>query len=120
MVFIVEDDDAVRDSLGMVMQIADIPYQTFDNIEHFLNNYGQVTPVCFVLDINLPKTNNEDLQTALLHKIQLPVILLVDYGDMHMSIRASNLDVFAILTKPVQIDLLIDTIQTLLQQKTKS
>jgi FixJ family two-component response regulator len=120
LVFIVENDDAVRDSLGMVLQIADIPYQAFDSLEHFLKAYDRVTAGCFVLDINLPKTNDYNLEASLIQQIQLPIILLVNFGDMPMSIRESNLEIFAVLTKPVRVDLLIDTIQALLQQKLKT
>jgi FixJ family two-component response regulator len=116
LVFIVENDDAVRDSLGMVLQVADIPYQTFDSIEHFLKTYDRVKSGCFVLDINLSKSNDYDLEASLLQQIQLPIILLVTFGDIPVSISASNLEIFAVLTKPVRVDLLIDTIQALLQQ----
>ncbi|MBK8814577.1 MAG: response regulator [Methylococcaceae bacterium] len=119
-VFIVEDDDALRDSLGMVIEMTGIAHRAFDSIDHFLENYDAIIPGCLILDLNLPKRNvTELLDEFSSRKILLPVILLIAYGDMLENIRVSHINVVAVLTKPVEVERLIDKILTLLNRQPK-
>jgi FixJ family two-component response regulator len=114
--FIIEDDDAVRDSLGMIIETVGYAQQSFDNIEHFFTAYDPGTPGCLILDANESGITNLELRTELNHRnISLPIIFLTRYGDLPMDLTAANYGRSAVLTKPVQIDVLIKTIQTLLQ-----
>ena len=56
-VFIVDDDPAVRDALGLVMETASLAYQTFESAEQFLQTYCPGNPGCLLLDVNLPGLN---------------------------------------------------------------
>ncbi len=117
-VFIVDDDDAVRDGLAMVMDTVGLAYQTFDNALDFLQSYKPGTPGCLVLDINMPGMNGDELQAELINrKIRLPIIFLTAFGDIPMSVRTIKAGAVDFLTKPVQINLLIERIQAELQRE---
>lgn len=60
-IFIVDDDYAVRDSLGQVMETAGLAYQTFESAEHFLQAYSG-KPGCLLLDLNMPAMTGDELQ----------------------------------------------------------
>jgi len=117
-VFIVDDDEAVRDGLEMVIETVGLASQTFESAEHFLQDYKPGTPGCLVLDINMPGINGDELQTELIRRnIRLPIIFLTSYGDIPMSVRTIKAGAVDFLTKPVQINLLIERIQTELQRE---
>jgi len=116
-VFIVDDDEAVRDGLEMVMETVGLACQTFTDAERFLEGYQPGTPGCLVLDINMPGMNGDELQTELIRRnIRLPIIFLTSYGDIPMSVRTIRAGAVDFLTKPVQISQLIERIQAELQQ----
>ncbi len=111
-VFIVDDDDAVRDGLAMVVETVGLSCQTFENAEHFLENYVPGTPGCLVLDINMPGMRGDELQAELNRRnIRLPIIFLTSYGDIPTSVRTVKAGAVDFLTKPVKINELIELIQ---------
>ncbi|AMK75755.1 MULTISPECIES: response regulator transcription factor [Methylomonas] len=115
-VFIVDDDDAVRDSLGLVFETADLAYQTFASAEHFLESYCPGQPGCLVLDVNMPGLDGHELQAELNRRhIHLPIIFLTAYGDIPMTVRAIKAGAVDFLTKPVSTELLIDRVQAALR-----
>ncbi|PKD38618.1 DNA-binding response regulator [Methylomonas sp. Kb3] len=115
-VFVVDDDDAVRDSLGLVFETAGLPYQTFASAECFLESYSPVQPGCLVLDVNMPGLDGHELQAELIRRhIQLPIIFLTAYGDIPMTVRAMKAGAVDFLTKPVSTELLLDRVQAALQ-----
>jgi len=117
-VFIVDDDYAVRDSLGLVFKTAGLNYLAFENAEHFLETYSGGTPGCLLLDMNMPGLNGDELQAELIRRdIHLPIIFLTAYGDIPMSVRAMKAGAVDFLTKPVPSKLLIERVQTVLQHE---
>lgn len=117
-VFIVDDDYAVRDSLGLVFKTAGLNYLTFENAEHFLETYSGGTPGCLLLDMNMPGLNGDELQIELIRRnIHLPIIFLTAHGDIPMSVRAMKAGAVDFLTKPVPSKLLIERVQTVLQRE---
>ena len=118
-VFIIEEDDAVRDGLEMIIEDAGYAQQSFYNIEDFFKDYDPGTTGCLILDANESGMSNLDLRDELNHRnILLPIIFLTRYGDLPEELTAANSGRSAVLTKPVQIDVLIETIQALLQPET--
>jgi FixJ family two-component response regulator len=115
-VFIVEDDYAVRDSVGMILEAAGFIQQSFNCAEDFLQAYCPETPGCLLLDINLPGMNGLELQTELIHrKIQLPIIFFTSYDDTAIKDRAMKNGANQVLLKPVSSNVLISQIQNALQ-----
>ena len=117
-IFIVDDDHAVRDALGLVMETAGFAYQTFESAEHFLQAYCPGKPGCLLLDVNMPGLNGHELQAELIRRnMHLPVIFLTAYGDIPMTVRAIKAGAVDFLTKPVPSKLLIERIQAVLQHE---
>jgi FixJ family two-component response regulator len=118
-VFIIEEDDAVRDGLEMIVENAGYTQQSFDNIEHFFKAYEPGTPGCLILDANESGMTNLELQDELRHRhVRVPIIFLKRYGESHKELSATNFGRSAVLTKPVQIEVLLKTIQALLRPET--
>ncbi len=119
-VFIVDDDDAVRDGLGEVMEAAGFHYQAFESAEHFLQAYCPDKNGCVVLDLNMPDMTGDELQTELIRRdIHLPIIFLTGYGDIPTTVRVIKAGAVDFLTKPVSSKLLIERIQTVLEQEVR-
>ncbi len=117
-VFIVDDDYAVRDSLGVVVETAGLAYQAFESAEHFLQAYCPSKRGCLLLDVNLPGLNGLELQTEFIRlNISLPIIFLTGTGDIPMTVRAMKAGAADFLTKPVPSTLLIERIQATLQHE---
>lgn len=120
-VYIVDDEYAVRDSLGLVMETAGLAYETFDSAEHFLQNYCPGKPGCLLLDVNMPGLSGHELHAELIRRnIQLPVIFLTAYGDIPMTVRAIKAGAVDFLTKPVPSKLLIERVQAVLQHEAQT
>jgi two-component system, LuxR family, response regulator FixJ len=118
-VFIIESDDAVRDGLEMVIEHAGYTQQSFDNIEHFFKAYDSGTLGCLILDANESGMTNLELRDELdLRNIRVPIIFLIRYGDLAKDLTSAITRRSAALTKPVQIEVLIKTIQALLRPET--
>jgi FixJ family two-component response regulator len=115
-VFIVDDDSAVRDGIGLLVETAGLAYQAFESAEHFLQAYSEDERGCLLLDVSLPGLNGLELQTEFARqKIRLPIIFLTGNGDIPMSVRAMKAGAADFLTKPVPSALLIERIQAALQ-----
>lgn len=119
-VFIVDDDDAVRDGLGQVMEAAGLNYQAFESAEHFLQAYCPGNYGCLVLDLNMPDMTGDELQTELIRRnIHLPIIFLTGYGDIPTTVRVIKAGAVDFLTKPVASKLLIERVRSVLEQESQ-
>ncbi|TPQ24747.1 response regulator transcription factor [Methylomonas koyamae] len=117
-VFIVDDDDAVRDSLGQVMKAAGLPCQLFESAKQFLEAYKPGQPGCLVLDLNMPNMTGDELQVELNRlNIKLPIIFLTAFGDIPTTVRAIKAGAIDFLTKPVASKVLLERIETVLRQQ---
>jgi FixJ family two-component response regulator len=88
-VFLVDDDDAVRDSLGRLLEAAGLPVERYASAEEFLAGYQPARAGCLVLDVAMPGMSGLELADALAARgIQLPIIYLTAHGDIPMSVRA--------------------------------
>ena len=117
-IFIVDDDHAVRDALGLIMETADLAYLAFESAEQFLQTYCPGTSGCLLLDVNLPGLNGHELQAELIRRnIHLPIIFLTAYGNIPMTVRAIKAGAIDFLTKPVPRKLLLERIEAVLQNE---
>lgn len=115
-VFIVEDDTAVREVLGLVIETAGLAFQAFESAEQFLDAYSPGTRGCLLLDVNLQGLNGLELQAEMTqHQINLPIIFLTGNGNIPMTVRAMKAGAADFLTKPVPSKVLIERIQAVLQ-----
>lgn len=117
-VYIVDDDYAVRDGLGMVMEVAGLRYQVFESAEHFLESADVRQPGCVVLDFNMPGLNGLQLQAEMQRRdIPLPIIFLTAHGDIPMTVTAMKAGAVDFITKPASRTLLLERVQAVLGQE---
>ena len=110
-VHIVDDDQAVRESLGDLLQSMDYRVALYASASDFLKVELPDVPACLVLDVRLPGTSGLELQAYLASiNAGLPVILMTGYGDIPMSVRAMKLGAVDFLTKPIRNQDLLDAV----------
>jgi FixJ family two-component response regulator len=101
-VFIVDDDEAVRDALSMMFQSAGRSVEAFATAEEFIAQLGRVGTGCLVLDLRMPGKSGLELQEWLSQrKCMLPIVFLTGHGDVPMAVRALKRGAFDFLQKPV-------------------
>jgi FixJ family two-component response regulator len=110
-VFVVDDDEAIRDSLSMLLDSVGLPHQLYSNAMEFLDELGSQWAGCIVLDIRMPGMSGLELQTELLRReILLPVIFITGHGDIGMAVKAMRLGALDFITKPYHEQDLLDRI----------
>ena len=110
-VFIVDDDESVRESLGLLVQSAGWTVCTFRSAEEFLSTNRGRTPSCLVLDVSLPELSGLELQDRMAgEQLGMPIIFITGYGDVPMSVRAMKAGAVEFLTKPFDDDVLLEAI----------
>jgi FixJ family two-component response regulator len=110
-VFVVDDDVSVRESLEMLIQFAGWQPETFASAEEFLAHPRVLTPNCLVLDVSLPDLNGLDLQKLVADRIEMPIIFITGYGDVPMTVRAMKAGAVEFLTKPFEEEALLSAIR---------
>ncbi len=111
-VFIVDDDEAVRDSIGMLLETLDIPYQTYPDAQAFLDDLPNQTVNCLVLDIRMPGMSGLELQEKLVAMNEdVPIVFITGHGDIPMAVEAMRRGALDFLRKPFRDQELLDRIQ---------
>jgi FixJ family two-component response regulator len=110
-VFVVDDDISVRESLETLIQFAGWQPETFASAEEFLAHPRVLTPNCLVLDVSLPDLNGLDLQKLVAYRIEMPIIFITGYGDVPMTVRAMKAGAVEFLTKPFAEEALLNAIR---------
>ena len=110
-VFVVDDDVSVRESLELLIANAGWQPQMFASAKAFLEFPQTVVPSCLVLDVNLPDLNGLDLQIRIAaDRVEMPIIFITGYGDVPMTVRAMKAGAAEFLTKPFNDDALLTAI----------
>lgn len=116
-VFIIDDDQAIRDSLSLMIEQENIDVQTFESAEAFLNAYQPECRGCAIIDIRMHGMNGIELQEVLLKRnVLLPVIFLTGHGDIPMSVKAMKAGAVDFLTKPVSREKLMIAVRSAIQK----
>jgi FixJ family two-component response regulator len=111
-VFVVDDDVSVRESLELMISSAGWKPEIFASAKEFLSRPRVHAPSCLVLDVNLPDLNGLDLQTRVAgDRIDMPIIFITGYGDVPMTVRAMKAGAVEFLTKPFSDDALLGAIR---------
>ena len=111
-VFIVDDDISVRESLETLIGFAGWQVETFVSAEEFLARPRTVVPSCLVLDISLPDINGLELQKLIApDRIDMPIIFITGHGDIPMTVQAMKAGAVEFLTKPIDDDALLNAIR---------
>lgn len=111
-VFIVDDDDAVRNSLQTLVESMDIQTCVFDNVQSFLDTYNPKQPGCLVLDVRMPQLSGLELQEYLKRQgIKTPIIFVSGHSTVAMAVRTLKAGAIDFLEKPFDDQALLDSIQ---------
>jgi FixJ family two-component response regulator len=100
-VYVVDDDEAVRDSLQWLLEGASYRVQTFDGAERFLAGYDPAAIACLVLDVRMPGMSGLELQEELVRrKAPLPIIFITGHGDVPMAVSTMKKGAVDFIQKP--------------------
>lgn len=111
-VFIVDDDEAVRNSLRLLIKSLGLTPVTLGSGQEFLDHYEPAQPGCVVLDVRMPQMSGLELQEHLNRLgAVIPVIFITGHGDVPMAVEAMQAGAFDFLQKPFRDQDLIDRIQ---------
>jgi FixJ family two-component response regulator len=112
-VFVVDDDVSVRESLELMIRFAGWRVELFASAEAFLAHSRPRTPSCLVLDVGLPDLNGLDLQERVAaDRLDMPIIFITGRGDVPMTVKAMKAGAIEFLTKPFGDDVLLAAIRT--------
>jgi FixJ family two-component response regulator len=111
-VFVVDDDEAVRDSMRLLLESVHLRVATFASASEFLTQYASDRPGCLLLDARLPDIDGLELQALLTERhISLPVIMISGHGDVSMAVRAMKAGALDFFEKPYNGQILLDRIR---------
>src|SRR5580692_5855215 len=114
-VFVVDDDVSVRESLESLIRCEGWQPKTFASAQEFLDYPRVLIPNCLVLDVSLPGLNGLDLQRLVAgERTAMPIIFITGYGDVPMTVQAMKAGAVEFLTKPFSDDVLLRAIQAAL------
>jgi FixJ family two-component response regulator len=110
-IFVVDDDEPVRDSLAMMLRAAGRAVETFATAQEFIDRRGDARTGCVVLDVRMPGMSGLELQEWLTeHNDTLPIVFLTGHGDIPMAVRTIKRGAYEFLQKPVDDQHLLDAI----------
>jgi FixJ family two-component response regulator len=116
-VFVVDDDVWVRESLETLVRDEGWQPETFSSAQQFLDRPRAVTPSCLVLDISLPGLNGLELQKRVaVERTDMPIIFITGHGDIPMSVGAMKAGAVEFLTKPFNDEVLLSAIRQALER----
>src|SRR5437660_6735929 len=116
-VFVVDDDVSVRESLELLIRCAGWQPETFASAREFLSRPRVLAPSCLVLDVGLPDLNGLDLQQRVAaDRSDMPIIFITGYGDVPMTVQAMKGGAVEFLTKPFGDDVLLSAIRQAIER----
>ncbi len=119
-VYIIDDDEAVRDSLSWLMKSAGIQTQTFPSAKAFLDACNDRLSGCLMLDIRMPGMSGLELQAELNRRgCHMPIIVISGHADVPMAVRALKAGAFDFIEKPFNDDTLLALVQSALHQESQ-
>jgi FixJ family two-component response regulator len=110
-VFVVDDDISVRESLELLIENAGWEVHVFESAQRLLDYPPATGPSCLVLDVTLPGLNGLELQERLADRTDMPIIFITGHGDVPMSVRAMKAGALEFLTKPFKDEVLLEAIR---------
>jgi FixJ family two-component response regulator len=115
-VFVVDDDISVRESLELLITTAGWQPETFASAQDFLSRPRVGIPCCLVLDVKIPGLNGLELQQRLAERTDMPIVFITGYGDVPMTVRAMKAGAVEFLTKPFRDEVLLEAIRQAIER----
>jgi FixJ family two-component response regulator len=120
LVYVVDDDASVRNSLSSLFRSVDFSVETFSAAAEFLKCDIADVPSCMILDVRMPGLNGLDFQATLADAgIEIPIVFLTGRGDIQMSVRAMKSGAIDFLTKPYREQDILDAVTTAIERDLK-
>src|SRR5262245_14113569 len=117
-VHVIDDDDAMRESLAFLFKTAKVPVQTYDSATAFLTQAPELASGCIVTDVRMPGLSGIDLLKRLRDlKITIPVIVVTGHGDVPLAVDAMKYGASDFLEKPFDDDILLAAVRNALSQQ---
>jgi len=116
LVFVVDDEVSVRESLELLMGTEGWRVETFASAADFLSRPRATVPCCLVLDVRLPGVSGLELQRHLAGRTDIPIIFITGYSDIPTTVQAMKAGAFDFLTKPLKNDVLLPAIRDALKR----
>ncbi|MCM8856238.1 MAG: response regulator transcription factor [Candidatus Thiodiazotropha sp.] len=111
-VFVVDDDQAMRNSLKWLIESVSMQVETFESADAFINSYYPGRSGCLLLDVRMPGMSGLELQEYLrANQIAIPVIIITGHGDVPMAVRAMKSGAIDFIEKPFNDELLLESIR---------
>jgi FixJ family two-component response regulator len=121
MVFVVDDDAAMRRSLENLLRSVGLRVESFASAREFLSGKRPEMPGCLVLDVRLPGASGLDLQKSMAEAdMEIPIIFITGHGDIPMSVQAMKAGAVGFLTKPFRDQDLLDAIHQAVERDRKT
>src|SRR5271163_2389173 len=112
MVYVVDDDISVRESLELLIRNEGWRPALFESAQEFFAGLPTLVPSCLILDVNLPDLSGLDIQQRISdEKSSIPIIFITGYGDIPTSVRAMKAGAAEFLTKPLDDEIIIQAIR---------
>jgi FixJ family two-component response regulator len=115
-VFIIDDDRSVRESLESLVLSTGWQAETFASAKDFLARPRVVAPSCLILDVQLPDLSGLDVQQRVLDRIDMPVIFITGYGDVPTTVQAMKAGALEFLTKPYSGDVVLAAMENAIER----
>ncbi|MCX8113916.1 MAG: response regulator transcription factor [Burkholderiaceae bacterium] len=116
-VYVVDDDEAVRDSLQWLLEASSYRVQTYDSAEAFLAGFDPMAIACLILDVRMPGMTGLELQDELLaRKLALPIIFITGHGDVPMAVSTMKKGAVDFIEKPFDQSALKALVERMLAQ----
>src|SRR5215467_408588 len=116
-VFVVDDDVSVRESLELLIRNEGWQPETFASAQEFLDRPRALVPSCLLLDISLPGLNGLDLQKRIaVERADIPIIFITGHGDVPKTVQAMKAGAVEFLTKPFNDEVLLTAIRQALER----
>lgn len=116
-VYVVDDDEPVRDSISMLLDTVGLAYESHANAQSFLDAYDPSRPGCLILDIRMPGISGMDLQAQLLKmEAPVPIIFITGHGDIPMAVEAMRKGAVDFIRKPFRDQELLDQVHRALAE----
>jgi FixJ family two-component response regulator len=120
-VFVVDDDAAIRESVKRLIASVGLRVETFESTREFLSCNRPDAPSCLVLDVRMPGTSGLELQRDLsAANVDIPIIFITGHADVPMTVRAMKAGAVEFLTKPFRGQELLDAIHDAIEKNRKA